>query len=110
LLAPILTLLHIRTSAQASHKEIEFELLGSKWPNKVSSALFKYRCGDAPLTWKLTECQKSCIRKCWEWQYAAGSSPDVEMVGQFLNGAAMTENRAAEKIPQRPNLQKCNCD
>ena len=110
LLAPILTLLHIRTSAQASHKEIELDLLGSKWPDKVSSALFKYRCGDAPLTWKLTECQKSCISKCWEWQYATGNSPDVEMVGQFLNGAAMTENRAAEKVPQRPDLQKCNCD
>jgi hypothetical protein len=88
LLAPIYTLLHIRTSAQASHKEIEFDLLQGKWPGKIQNSLFKFSCHDAPLTWKLTEAEKKRIRDCWDERYGSNNDPSnpVNTVKQFLNG------------------------
>lgn len=87
LLAPFYTLLHIRTTAQASHKEIEFDLLRDKWPEKIQTALFKFTCGEAPLTWKLTETEKKHIRDCWETSYLNHNHPGnpLNRVKQFLD-------------------------
>jgi len=87
LLAPIYTLLNIRTSAQASHKETEFELLYSKRPESIQTALFKFTCYDAPLTWKLTDAEKKHIRDCWDEEYVNSNDPDspVKRVKQFLD-------------------------
>jgi hypothetical protein len=98
LLAPIYTLLNIRTAAQASHKELEFELLRGKYnpppdkdnlperPKRIDNTLFKFRCGEAPLTWKLTETEKKRIRDCWERDYANSGDPNnpTNVVKRFL--------------------------
>lgn len=75
LLAPVETLLNIRTSAQASHKAIEFKLLQEKWLNRVQDATFRFcclhpddpkkNCYDPPLTWKLTDREKANVTACW---------------------------------------------
>jgi len=87
LLAPVNTLLHIRTSAQTSHKEIEFDFLRGKWPQKIQNAPFQFRCGPAPLTWKLTETEKRRVRDCWEMKYVNDNAPNspVNTVKQFLD-------------------------
>jgi len=87
LLAPIYTLLHIRTSAQTSHKETEFKLLQSKRPESIQTALFKFTCYDAPLTWKLTDAEKKRIRSCWDKEYVENNDPNspVKQVKQFLD-------------------------
>jgi len=103
LLAPIYTLLHIRTAAQASHKEIEFDLLRDKWPQQIENALFKFTCGDAPLTWKLTETEKRRIRDCWEMKYVNNSNPGnpVNIVRQFLDGMKRPSGTPGTSTPQK---------
>lgn len=85
LLAPLYTLLNIRTAAQASHKELEFSLLQDKWKGRVDSALFRFDCNDAPLTWKLTEREKQNIRNCWQQKYAGDGNYPTSVVKQFLH-------------------------
>jgi hypothetical protein len=108
LLATLLTLLHIRTAAQASHKELEYALLREKYgekhedqeaksdqSGKIKNALFKFRCGPAPLTWKLTEDEKNRIAKCWDEQYVKNTCPDIGVVKQFLEEMIQPGNQAA---------------
>lgn len=109
-LSPLLTLLHIRTAAQASHKEIEYDLLREKFgfkraapgkpeePGKIKNALFKFRCGPAPLTWKLTREEKERIAKCWEDQYVNGTCNDLKVVGQFLEEMKQPANPGATAV------------
>lgn len=100
LLAPVETLLNIRTSAQASHKEIEFTLLqekwrikeGDNWRDRVHNATFRFcclpsgdkktNCYDPPLTWKLTDAEQSKVHECW----VNGSQKNsMQLVIDFLN-------------------------
>lgn len=93
-LAPVLTLLNIRTSAQASHKEIESYLLKQKWGERVKTVDFRFcclprrpgdetKCYDPPLTWKLTEAEKRNVTTCWQ----NGSQQEaLDKVKAFLNG------------------------
>lgn len=91
LLAPVETLLNIRTSAQASHKAIESTLLKEKWQGKVREATFRFccldsndkkkNCYDPPLTWKLTDSEKTKVALCW----SNGSQNDsLQKVREFL--------------------------
>jgi len=86
LLAPIYTLWKIRTSAQASHKNLEFSLLQGKWPQKIQSVLFKFKDYEAPLTWKMTKAEKKHIWESWDKHYGKENIPNnpVNNVKQFL--------------------------
>jgi hypothetical protein len=91
LLAPVETLLNIRTSAQASHKAIEFKLLQEKWPNRVRDATFRFcclrpddkkkNCYDPPLTWKLTDREKANVTACWSNGSQKG---ELQKVADFM--------------------------
>lgn len=98
--APVETLLNIRTAAQASHKEIEFDLLREKWNIKtgekkqdtIQSANFRFcclpssdgkkNCYDPPLTWKLTDAEKAKIGECWT---NGSQNNPIQTVVDFLN-------------------------
>ncbi len=92
LLAPVETLLNIRTSAQASHKEIEFRLLQEKWQGQVQSATFRFcclpakdgakNCYDPPLTWKLTDDEKAKVAACWT---NGSQNGELQKVMNFLS-------------------------
>lgn len=91
-LAPLLTLLNIRTSAQASHKAIETHLLEERWPKRVKTVPFRFcclpsegetPCYDPPLTWKLTQGEKNNISACWD---NGSQTASLKIVQDFLKG------------------------
>ncbi len=100
--APLLTLLNIRTSAQASHKAIETRLLEERWPKRVKTVPFRFcclgmPCYDPPLTWKLTQREKDNVSACWDNGSQAAS---LKIVEEFLKGMkGQTELQAKAATP-----------
>jgi hypothetical protein len=97
-IAPVSTLLHVRTAGQSAHNQVELDLLQQVLQNRgivVETADFEFRSSDKssscesfeknynpPLSWHLTPKQETEITN--EWQRIKGCS-EVRRVGQFLN-------------------------
>jgi hypothetical protein len=97
-IAPVSTLLHVRTAGQSAHNQVELDLLQQVLQNRgivVETADFEFRSSDKssscksfeknynpPLSWHLTSKQEIEITN--EWERIKGCS-EVKRVGQFLN-------------------------
>lgn len=95
--APISTMLNVRSTGQLSHNKEDIDLL-RRIPFKpavhIESALFQF-CGEhPPLSWHLTQSQKSNIDTAWNDELAHGSGWQV--VRNFLSGGKPS---AAQNIP-----------
>ncbi len=81
--APLATMLHVRTTGQFSHNEVEFDLLRRvPFPKnvRIESAVFEFReprespssRAGPPLSWHLTEEQKQDIETAWKNELETG--------------------------------------
>ncbi len=107
--APLATLFSVRSTAQLSNNNIEFNLLQQKWAGKgvpIETALFEFNqknftCTEKkpPLSWHLNEKQKRAIQDCWNKEVQRGdqeSSP-LKQVKTFLNKLRATSQTDVDK-------------
>ena len=74
LIAPVSTMLNVRSCGQLSHNNVEFDLLTEYWANRgvgIESVVFQFPSRqelgeDPPLSWHLTPKQQDAIDKAWE--------------------------------------------
>ena len=73
-LAPLKTILSVRTTGQLSHNEAELEIFMRYWacrdvPIEIETVVFEFPRDDKddgpPLSWHLTEAQKDSIERAW---------------------------------------------
>ena len=87
--APVNALMNVRTTAQLVRDREELELLQRKWAAdhvRIELATFEFRGQGAPLSWELTEQQKSEIEHQWEVALTdPGKQGDLEAVRSFCN-------------------------
>lgn len=72
LIAPLKTLMNVRTAGQGSHRGIELELLKDKWLARgveIEVATFVFNQGGAPLSWHLMPEQKTAIGEAWRGRF-----------------------------------------
>ncbi len=84
LLAPITTLVSVRSAGQVAHNDIELALVQSKWNQKnipVHSVLFEFQKPDPPLSWHLTLSDKTMIAEQWKVMDSC-----IQKVSDFLAG------------------------
>jgi len=89
--APVLAMLHVRTSGQFAHNRVESDLLTRLWKRTdgtpiVQRAVFQFCGSGAPLSWHLTPKQKGAIADAWKRELQYGS--DWKRVIRFLAGDA----------------------
>lgn len=73
--APISAMLHVRSTGQLSHNEEDVDLLQrAKFPTNVSieSAVFQFPGANPPLSWHLTQTEKSNITDAWNRELSSG--------------------------------------
>jgi hypothetical protein len=85
LIAPLVVIIGVRSAGQIAHNDIELTLLQDKWAKmgvEVDTAVFEFPGKQAPLSWHLTEQEKTQIRDAWNYDEHVRDS--VRIVQDFL--------------------------
>ncbi|MCW5978224.1 MAG: patatin-like phospholipase family protein [Bryobacteraceae bacterium] len=96
-IAPLETLLNVRTGAQLLRNNTELELLSTTPPlrDKIAQVTARYAIPEGcpsnpPLSWKLNKQEQECIREAWR-HFQQG--PEYAQIRTFLGSAAGTGAR-----------------
>ncbi|MGD0295238.1 MAG: patatin-like phospholipase family protein [Terracidiphilus sp.] len=94
LVAPLSTLMHVRTVGQASHRDIELKMLQDKWQCHgitIQDVNFDFdpagegdQVPDPPLSWHLMPTQVAAIREMWENDKFIQITEAKQVVQKFL--------------------------
>lgn len=90
LLAPVETLLNVRTTGQISHNNEELELLqqlGQTHGVEIDNVVFRFCSEHPPLSWHLTGLEKAAIEH--EWDAHVANRLEIGAIEAFLRGAPL---------------------
>lgn len=89
-LAPLATLIQVRSAGQVAHNDVELGLLQESYAQKgiaIHSLEFEFPNPNAPLSWHLTKAQQAQIEEAWTTNGSIKCGRDS--VREFLNGASL---------------------